>query len=138
MTNRAVLPGKTTGQKTDNKRRRSLRPKYRTIGVKLFYANDGDLIQWWEKAPDGEKSDVLRESIREYLARLKRDPKPASNEDVDRAMAYTGEAAQWTVNELTRQIVALSQQVTDLTTRLASGVIVQGLATLHRRQIRHR
>ena len=81
-----------------------------------------------EKAPDGEKSDVLRESIREYLARLKRDPKPASNEDVDRAMAYTGEAAQWTVNELTRQIVALSQQVAELTNRLASGVIVQGLA----------
>jgi len=135
-----VKPGKTTGQQADNKRRRTVRRKYRLIAAKLFYATDGDLIQWWERAPDGDKSDVLRESIRDYLARLKAAPKPATDHDVirqaDRVLAYAEQVTQWAASALaeqqavnaglTEQLASLTRQITELSAKLATGNIMIG------------
>ena len=57
----------------------SRRPKkrnYRTITFKVYYDDDEDILDWWEGIEAGERSDTIRDVIREYIGvQPKRKPK---------------------------------------------------------------
>ncbi len=45
----------------------SRRRQSKTIGFKAFYDDDADILEWWERMPEGERSQVLRDLIRAAL-----------------------------------------------------------------------
>ena len=55
------------------------RPKkrqYKLINFKVFYDTDADILDWWEGIEAGERSDAIRDLIRERLGLApKRKPK---------------------------------------------------------------
>ena len=40
---------------------------YRTITFKVFLESDADILDWWDAIDAGQRSDVLRDLIREHL-----------------------------------------------------------------------
>lgn len=40
---------------------------YKLIGFKAFLDTDADLIAWWESIEEGDRSDVIRDVIREFI-----------------------------------------------------------------------
>ncbi|MCU0463919.1 MAG: hypothetical protein MUF38_05070 [Anaerolineae bacterium] len=56
------------------------RPKkrsYRMINFKVYYDTDQDLLDWWEGIEAGERSDAVRDLIREQLGVARRKPSKA-------------------------------------------------------------
>ena len=56
------------------------RPKkrsYRMINFKVYYDTDQDLLDWWEGIEAGERSDAVRDLIREQLGAARRKPSKA-------------------------------------------------------------
>lgn len=43
------------------------RRKYKLIAFKAYYDEDEDILDWWEGIPDGERSEVIRDVVRQYL-----------------------------------------------------------------------
>lgn len=43
------------------------RRKYKLIAFKAYYDEDEDILEWWEGIPDGERSEVIRDVVRQYL-----------------------------------------------------------------------
>lgn len=48
-------------------KRKPKKRSYRTITFKVFYDTDGDILDWWEGIEAGERSDAIRDLIREQL-----------------------------------------------------------------------
>ena len=43
------------------------RRKYKLIAFKAYYDEDEDILDWWEGIQDGERSEVIRDVVRQYL-----------------------------------------------------------------------
>ncbi len=43
------------------------RRKYKLIAFKAYYDEDEDILEWWEGIQDGERSEVIRDVVRQYL-----------------------------------------------------------------------
>jgi hypothetical protein len=48
-------------------RKRKTKRTYRLIGFKAFEDTDRDLLDWWEGIEEGERSEVMRDLLREIL-----------------------------------------------------------------------
>ena len=48
-------------------KRKPKKRSYRTITFKVFYDTDPDILDWWEGIEAGERSDAIRDLIREQL-----------------------------------------------------------------------
>ena len=48
-------------------KRRPKKRNYRTITFKVYYDTDQDILDWWEGIEAGERSDEIRDLIREQL-----------------------------------------------------------------------
>lgn len=48
-------------------KRRPPRRNYRTITFKVYYDTDEDILDWWDGIEAGERSDEIRDVIREHL-----------------------------------------------------------------------
>ena len=48
-------------------KRKPKKRSYRTITFKVFYDTDEDILDWWESIEAGERSDAIRDLIREQL-----------------------------------------------------------------------
>ena len=48
-------------------KRKPKKRSYRTITFKVFYDTDPDILDWWESIEAGERSDAIRDVIREQL-----------------------------------------------------------------------
>ena len=48
-------------------KRKPKKRSYRTITFKVFYDTDADILDWWEGIEAGERSDAIRDLIREQL-----------------------------------------------------------------------
>jgi len=43
------------------------RRKYKLIAFKAYYDEDEDILEWWEGIQDGERSEFIRDVVRQYL-----------------------------------------------------------------------
>ena len=48
-------------------KRKPPRRNYRTITFKVYYDTDEDILDWWDGIETGERSDEIRDVIREHL-----------------------------------------------------------------------
>jgi len=48
-------------------KRRPKKRNYRMIAFKVYYDTDEDILDWWESIEAGERSDAIRDLIREQL-----------------------------------------------------------------------
>ena len=48
-------------------RRKSKKRAYKLINFKAYYDQDADILVWWEGIEEGERSDAIRDLIREFL-----------------------------------------------------------------------
>ena len=48
-------------------RRKPKKRNYKMINFKVYYDSDQDIIDWWRGIEAGERSDALRDVIREYI-----------------------------------------------------------------------
>ena len=48
-------------------KRRPKKRNYRMIAFKVYYDTDEDILDWWEGIEAGERSDAIRDLIREQL-----------------------------------------------------------------------
>ena len=53
-------------------KRKPKKRSYRTITFKVFYDTDEDILDWWEGIEAGERSDAIRDLIREQLGQPQR------------------------------------------------------------------
>lgn len=49
------------------KRKKKQKREYRMVTFKVFYDTDQDILDWWEGNEEGERSEAIRELIREHL-----------------------------------------------------------------------
>ncbi len=55
--------------------RRPRKRNYKMINFKVYYDTDQDILDWWEGIEAGERSDAMRDLIREQLEGIPRRPK---------------------------------------------------------------
>ena len=48
-------------------KRKPSKRQYRTITFKVFYDNDEDILDWWEGIENGDRSETLRDLIRDRI-----------------------------------------------------------------------
>jgi len=48
-------------------KRRSKKRAYRMVAFKVYYDTDQDILDWWEGIIEGERSDAIRDVIREFI-----------------------------------------------------------------------
>lgn len=58
---------------------------FKLIAFKAYYDSDQDILNWWEAIEEGERSDALRDLIREQLG-IRRKPNKASIIDLPELM----------------------------------------------------
>jgi hypothetical protein len=51
---------------------RTKKRNYRMINFKVYYDTDQDILDWWEDIEAGERSDAVRDLIREQLGSVRR------------------------------------------------------------------
>ncbi len=56
-------------------KRRAKKRNYRMINFKVYYDTDQDILDWWEGIETGERSDAVRDLIREQLGSVRRKSK---------------------------------------------------------------
>jgi hypothetical protein len=56
-------------------KRRPKKRNYRIITFKVYFDTDQDILDWWEGIEAGERSDSIRDLIREQLGSVRRKPK---------------------------------------------------------------
>lgn len=54
---------------------RTKKRNYRMINFKVYYDTDQDILDWWEGIEAGERSDTVRDLIRDQLGSVRRKPK---------------------------------------------------------------
>ena len=47
--------------------RRSKKRNYRTITFKVYYDTDEDILDWWDGIESGERSDSIRDVLRNFI-----------------------------------------------------------------------
>jgi hypothetical protein len=119
-----------TEKPTTKRRKRPV--AFRTITVKLFKESDRDLIEWWERQPDGERSEALRGVLRAWKT-SNQAVVPATNLHVQMGVERVNEYAYQVADQEAKQLAALHQQISTLTAlvqqlsaQIASGVVVAG------------
>lgn len=50
---------------------------FKLIAFKAYYDTDQDILDWWEGIEEGERSDSMRDLIREQLGSVRRKPSKA-------------------------------------------------------------
>jgi hypothetical protein len=55
--------------------RRPRKRNYKMINFKVYYDTDQDILDWWEGIEAGDRSDAMRDLIREQLEGIRRRPK---------------------------------------------------------------
>ena len=50
---------------------------FKLIAFKAYYDSDQDILDWWEGIEEGERSDSIRDLIREQLGSVRRKPSKA-------------------------------------------------------------
>jgi len=50
---------------------------FKLIAFKAYYDTDQDILDWWEGIEEGERSDAMRDLIREQLGSVRRKPSKA-------------------------------------------------------------
>ena len=58
-------------------KQRTKKRNYRMINFKVYYDTDQDILDWWEGIEAGERSDAVRDLIREQLGVVRRKPSKA-------------------------------------------------------------
>jgi len=58
---------------------------FKLIAFKAYYDTDEDILDWWENIEEGERSDAMRELIREQLG-IQRKPQRAAIIDLPELM----------------------------------------------------
>ena len=58
---------------------------FKLIAFKAYYDTDDDILNWWENIEEGERSDAMRELIREQLG-IQRKPHKAAIIDLPELM----------------------------------------------------
>lgn len=58
---------------------------FKLIAFKAYYDTDEDILNWWENIEEGERSDAMRELIREQLG-IQRKPRKAAIIDLPELM----------------------------------------------------
>jgi hypothetical protein len=53
-------------------KRKPKKRNYRMIAFKVYYDSDQDILDWWEGIEDGDRSESLRDLIREHLGQQPR------------------------------------------------------------------
>lgn len=66
-------------------KRKPKKRNYRMIAFKAYYDTDEDILDWWENIEEGERSDAMRELIREQLG-IQRKPQRAAIIDLPELM----------------------------------------------------
>jgi hypothetical protein len=62
------------------RRRRTAKRTSKVIGFKAFHDTDADLLAWWDGIEEGDRSDTIRDILREYLfGQRKNAPPPDLN-----------------------------------------------------------
>jgi hypothetical protein len=56
-----------SGESKSMTKRKTSKRRYRMITFKVFEDTDSDILDWWEAIEEGERSDALRDLIREQL-----------------------------------------------------------------------
>jgi hypothetical protein len=64
--------GKTLSEERQMAKRKTSKRRYRMITFKVFEDTDSDILDWWEGIDEGERSDALRDLIRDYLGKQPR------------------------------------------------------------------
>lgn len=54
---------------------RSRKRRYRMINFKVYFDGDQDILDWWEGIEAGERSDAVRDLIRQHLGSARRSSK---------------------------------------------------------------
>jgi hypothetical protein len=62
-------------------KRKKQKRQYRMITFKVFYDTDQDILDWWEGNEEGERSDAIRELIRDHLAGRSSRQRPVRKSD---------------------------------------------------------
>lgn len=57
------------------KKRKKSKRAFKLIAFKAYYDTDQDILDWWESIEEGERSDAIRDLIRERLGIVTRKPK---------------------------------------------------------------
>lgn len=60
----SVVPGRTRFHPVVPEDKQMGRRASRNIGFKAFADTDRDIVTWWNRLPDGERSEILRQIIR--------------------------------------------------------------------------
>lgn len=74
-----MLTRKTFQRENAMPKRRKKR-NYRMIAFKVYYDTDEDILDWWEGIEAGDRSDALRDLIREHLGQQ---PTPRSRQVIE-------------------------------------------------------
>ena len=48
-------------------RKKKNKRQFKLIAFKAYYDTDGDILDWWESIDDGERSDEIRDVIRDFI-----------------------------------------------------------------------
>lgn len=72
------------------RRRRAAKRTSKVIGFKAFHDTDADLLAWWEGIEEGDRSDTIRDILREYLFGKRRTSSPVPPD-----LSRIGEDTAW-------------------------------------------
>jgi hypothetical protein len=62
-------------------KRKKQKRQYRMVTFKVFYDTDQDILDWWEGNEEGERSDAIRELIRDHLTSRSGRQRPVRKSD---------------------------------------------------------
>lgn len=98
-----------------------------SINTRLSERDDVDLIDWWEKQPNGSGSSFVKAAIRQKIA-SETDATPATRAELSSAAEWIAEQHATEVAALKQGLEALTRLVATLNKRIESGVRVTGNA----------
>jgi hypothetical protein len=118
------------------RRRRTAKRTSKVIGFKAFHDTDGDLLAWWDGIEEGDRSDTIRDILREYLfGKCKTSPPPD--------MSRIGEDTAWIrlalndlpgyVEQVIQHVAAMQVTVTANAATAAPGLTEQDAERRERR-----
>jgi hypothetical protein len=121
------------------RRRRAAKRTSKVIGFKAFHDTDGDLLGWWDGIEEGDRSDTIRDILREYLFGKRKTASPVPPD-----LSRIGEDTAWIrlalndlpgyVEQVIQQVAAMQVTVTaNSVTTAASGLTEQEAERRERR-----
>jgi hypothetical protein len=64
-------------------KRKKQKRQHKTLSFKAFEDTDQDILDWWEEIEEGQRSDAIRELIREHLTGRSGRERPRRRSDPD-------------------------------------------------------